>query len=200
MFGIIGFYPIIGDGIAFMYMVTPEMDRMFKEDPDFFIQHNQNVLNFRCFVEGSQVSMADGRFKKIESVQVGDYVLTYNFENQKLEKNPVLHVDAPFHHKLVKVVFRNGVEIVSTEDHPYYVEGKGWCSFNPQQTQKNYNIQTCQLEVSDYCLTLKRNKLKKVKVLQIETIEKNIKTYNLTKIKNSDNYFVNGILVNNENN
>lgn len=137
--GIIGSFPILGDGIAFMFMVAPGMDRMLKEDPAYFNQHNQNVNNFMCFVGGSQVTMADGTFKNIESVQIGDSVLTYNFENQVLEINPVLHVDAPVHHKPVKVVFNNGEEIVSTEDHPYYVKGKGWCSFNPQQTQKNYN-------------------------------------------------------------
>ena len=198
--GVIGIFPIVGDGIAFILMVAPGLDRMMEERPDIFIQHNINVNNFKCFVGGSQVTMADGTFKNIESVQIGDSVLTYNFENQELEINLVLHVDAPFHNKLVKVVFSNGEEIVSTEDHPYYVEGKGWCSFNPQQTQKNYNIQTVQLEVSDYCFSIKRNKLKKVKVLQIESLEKSVKTYNLTKIENSDNYFVNGILVNTESN
>ena len=197
-FGMIGFIPIYGDAIAFMYIVTPGMDRMLKEDPEFFIRYNQTVLDFRCFVGGSKVSMADGRFKIIESVQIGDSVLTYNFENQELEINPVLHVDAPVHHKLVKVVFSNRKEIVSTEDHPYYVKGKGWCSFNPQQTQKNYNIQAEQLEVSDYCFSIKMNKLRKVKILQIEALEKSVKTYNLTKIGNSNNYFVNGILVNTE--
>jgi len=198
LFGLIGFYPIYGDAIAFMYIVTPGMDRMLKEDPEFFIRYNQTVLDFRCFVGGSQVTMADGRFKNIESVQIGDSVLTYNFENKELEMNPVLNVDAPFHHKLVKVVFSNGEEIVSTEDHPYYVKDKGWCSFNPLQTQKNYNIQAEQLEASDYCLTIKKNKLRKVKILQIEALEKSVKTYNLTKIENSNNYFVNGILVNTE--
>ncbi len=198
--GIIGFIPIFGDGIAFMYMVTPGMDRMLKEDPAYFNRYNQIVNDFKCFVGGSQVTMADGTFKNIESVQVGYSVLTYNFENQELEINPVLHIDSPVHYQLVRIVFSNGEEIVSTEDHPYYVKGKGWCSFNPQQTHKNYNIQTGQLEVSDYCLTHKRNKLKKVKILQIKPREESVRTYNLTKIENSDNYFVNGILVNTESN
>jgi hypothetical protein len=60
--------------------------------------------------------------------------------------------------------------------------------------------QTGQLEVSDYCFTIKRNKLKKVKILQIEPLEESVRTYNLSIIENSDNYFVNGILVNNESN
>jgi hypothetical protein len=203
-FGIIGVFPIAGDAVALFYSAgTSWLDytnTMSKKDPDGFIRQCQIMNMCYCFAEGSLVAMADGSFKSIESVQIGDSVITFNFENQELEMNPVLHVDALVHHELVKVVFSNGKEIISTEDHPYFVKGKGWCSFNPQQTQKNYNIQTRQLEASDFCLTIKKNKLKKVKILQIEPLEKSLKTYNLTRIGNSNNYFVNGILVNNENN
>lgn len=158
------------------------------------------IYGFNCFAKGTLVLMGDGSNKNIESVQIGDTVLTYNFIEKKLEKNPVVKVDAPIHNQLIKVVFSNGEEIISTEDHPYYVKGKGLCSFNPQQTLKNYGIKTKQLVVSNYCLTFKSNRLKKVKVTQIVSFEESIKTYNLTKIANSNNYFVNGILVNNESN
>lgn len=151
-----------------------------------------------CFAEGSKILMGGGSFRNIELIQVGDTVLTYNFITKELETNPVLKIDAPFHYKLVKVVFSNGEEIVSTEDHPYYVKEKGWCSFNPEQTIKNYGIETKQLEASDYCFTVKGNKLRKVKVVKLVPFEESIKTYNLTEIANSNNYFVNGVLVNNE--
>ncbi len=82
----------------------------------------------------------------------------------------------------------------------YSLTCKGWCSFNPEQTFKNYGIKTGQLNISDFCLTLKRNKIKKVEVVQILPFEESIKTYNLSRIANSNNYFVNGILVNNESN
>ncbi|AXP80838.1 hypothetical protein CJ739_1752 [Mariniflexile rhizosphaerae] len=54
------------------------------------------------------------------------------------------------------------------------------------------------LKVSDYCLTNKGDGLKKIKIVRITQFEKTIKTYNLSKISNSSNYFVNSILVNNE--
>ncbi|MBN2820299.1 MAG: hypothetical protein JXP36_15085 [Bacteroidales bacterium] len=152
----------------------------------------------QCFAAGTQVLMGDGSFKKIELVQIGDTVFTYNSSEKKFEKNPVVKVAAPVHHKLVKVRFSNGEQITSTEDHPYYVKGKGWCSFNPAQTLENYGMKTKQLIAKDVCFTYEQNKLKKVKVLQIIPFEDAIKTYNLTEIVNSNNYFVNGILVNNE--
>ena len=54
------------------------------------------------------------------------------------------------------------------------------------------------LEVSDFCFTIKKNKLKRVQVIEIIQYEESIKTYNLSKISNSNNYFANGILVHNE--
>lgn len=59
-------------------------------------------------------------------------------------------------------------------------------------------MEVAQLEESNFCLKFKRDKVKRVKILQIVQFEETIKTYNLTKIANSNNYFVNGILVNNE--
>ncbi|AXP80837.1 Hom end-associated Hint [Mariniflexile rhizosphaerae] len=82
-------------------------------------------IGANCFAEGSQVLMGDGTTKNIEFIQVGDAVLTYDFIKEKMEINLVLKVDNPIHHKLVKVVFSNGEEIISTEDHPYYVKDKG---------------------------------------------------------------------------
>lgn len=151
--------------------------------------------NFFIIVNSSyKLEFAGG----IEYIKVGDTVLTYNFIKKELVMALVENIVSPVHHKLMKIVFSNGKEIVSTEDHPYFVNEKGWCSFSPEQTLKNYGIETGQLVISDNCLSVKNNKVKKVKVVQIVPFEKRIKTYNLSKIENSNNYFVNGILVNNE--
>lgn len=61
-----------------------------------------------------------------------------------------------------------------------------------------YDLETEKLEVSDYCFTIKKNKLWRVQIIEIIQYEESIKTYNLSKISNSNNYFVNGILVHNE--
>jgi hypothetical protein len=151
-----------------------------------------------CFVEGTKVLMGNRTYKNIEDVQIGDTVLTYNFTNSMLEINPVLEKINALHHSLIKIVLSNNEEIISTEDHPYYVRGKGWCSFNPELTFQNCGFRTVKMEVFDFCFTIRKRRLKKVKIVQICRIEKPIMTFNLSKIANSNNYFVNGILVNNE--
>jgi hypothetical protein len=157
------------------------------------------ILNdFKCFAAGTKVTMGDMTYKNIENIVVGDSVLTYNFKAKKLEVNIVQQIEDPIHHRLIKIAFRNGENIISTDDHPYYVEGKDWCSFNPEKTQKAYGLETERLEVSDFCFTIKKNKLKKVQVIEIIQYKESIKTYNLSKIFNSNNYFANGILVHNE--
>jgi len=154
--------------------------------------------DFKCFAAGTEVTMGNRTFKNIENIIVGDSVLTYNFKDQKLEVNIVQHIEDPIHHRLIKIAFRNGNNIISTEDHPYYVKGKGWCSFNPEQTQKAYGIVTQKLEISDFCVSISGNRLKKIKIIEIIQYEESIRTYNLTKISNSSNYFANGVLVHNE--
>jgi hypothetical protein len=68
----------------------------------------------------------------------------------------------------------------------------------PELTYQNFGFRTGKMEVSDFCFTIRKRRLKKVKIVQIDQIAKSTKTYNLSKIANSNNYFVNGILVNNE--
>jgi hypothetical protein len=38
-------------------------------------------------------------------------------------------------------------------DHPFIVKGKGWCSFDPVQTEQSYRVEQCQtMEIHDVCL------------------------------------------------
>ncbi|PJB54773.1 MAG: hypothetical protein CO098_19885, partial [Bacteroidetes bacterium CG_4_9_14_3_um_filter_41_19] len=180
-----------GAGAAALYI---GIKWLYENPNQEFMKYNQMM----CFSEGSLVVMGDRSLKKIDSIQIGDLVLTYNFAKKGLEINPVLKIDNPVHHQLIKIIFNNGVEIISTEDHPYYVDNKGWCSFSPAKTYNNYKMTVGKLETSDFCLLINGDSLKKVKVEKIVSYESKIITYNLTKIANSNNYFVNGILVNNE--
>jgi intein/homing endonuclease len=115
--------------------------------------------------------MGDRTLRNIENVKVGDTVLTYNFERKKQEVNPILEIEEAQENKLIEIVFENYIIIVSTEDHPYYIKGKGLCSFNPELTFKKFGIKTNKLEVFDLL--------------------------GVKPIANSNNCFINGILINN---
>ncbi|MCW3788353.1 hypothetical protein OM075_17930 [Marinilabiliaceae bacterium AAT] len=103
------------------------------------------------------------------------------------------------HENLVQISFSNKLVNTNTQDHPYYVKNKGWCSVDPLQSEKRYRLPTTKLEIGDKCLVYQKGKLKKVKVTSVVQQEGSVKTYNLTLLKFGNSYFANGILVNNEN-
>lgn len=150
-----------------------------------------------CFVAGSKVIMSDKSQKNIEELKIGDSVLSYNFQFEKIMKSSILNIERITHDNIIEITLEKGVKIKNTADHPYYVIGKGICSFDPESTQKNYGIETGLLEISDNCYLYNSGKLEPIKVLEIKSILGHYVTYNISDLKNN-NYFVNGVLVNNE--
>lgn len=77
-----------------------------------------------CFAAGTQVKTAEGD-KNIEDVVKGDYVLAENPETGEQEYKQVVQT---FVHKkyLLVHVYVEDEEIITTEEHPFYVEGTGF--------------------------------------------------------------------------
>jgi len=201
IFGAIGFIPIYGDAAALWYMGVKALVKTegYQNASKVWYEYGFSPSFRHCFVEGSKIALDNITVKNIEDIQVDDSVLTYNFKDKRFEINRVLEKVNAVDIRLIRVVFSNKVEIISTEDHPYFILNKGWCSFSPELTYNNYGISVGEIEIYDVCLTLKNRRLKKVKVVQIDRIAKPLRTFNISKIGNSNNYFVNGILVRNEN-
>ncbi len=80
------------------------------------------------------------------------------------------------------------------------MKDKGWCSFKPALTHDRYGIEALQLENEDICLYFEKGEIIEVKIIEFIPLDKETKTFNLTEIENSDNYFANGVLVNTESN
>jgi len=153
-----------------------------------------------CFVAGTKIKMANGSEKNIEAVINGDKVLTYNTENKEIETGEVINMVNPEHTKLIKFSFENGTKNTNTLDHPYYIKDKGWASFSPRLTKRNYDLEVKQIEVGDivFIYTSKEEKLKSIKLIKYELIHKKQTTYNLDKVSKNHNFFANGILVHNK--
>lgn len=170
------------------------------------VRKNKNYLangllvhNKCCFAEGSMVTMFNGSEKPIENISIGDEVLSYNPLSSQYYKATVDSISRRIHKELVRIEFENGYSIKSTLDHPIYVEGKGWASFDPVKTRADYNLNVKELKEGDFCLlTNGTDEITKVKVVGLSVINEITKTYNLSGLSNSNNYFVNGILVTNE--
>ena len=79
-----------------------------------------------CFTPGTPVLLADGTSRAIEDVQVGDKVTAYDPDTGKAETRNVVrtfvHHNVPTH----DVMLSTGEKVTTTEEHPFWVEGKGW--------------------------------------------------------------------------
>ena len=120
------------------------------------------------------VSTEDG-LRPIEEIQAGDYVWSENTETGKKELKKVLSVSVTETTTLVHVTTENGTVINTTENHPFYVEGKGWCA-------------AAELETGDVLRT-EDGEQETVKSVQTEKLDKAVKVYNL-EIEGSHTYYV----------
>ncbi len=78
-----------------------------------------------CFVAGTQVLMADGSAKNIEDVRAGDEVTATDPGTGETHGRRVLETYVHDNVPTVDVVTTDGT-ITSTEEHPFYVQGRGW--------------------------------------------------------------------------
>ncbi len=78
-----------------------------------------------CFLSKTKVLLADGSYKNIEDVVIGESVKTYDFENNKITVSRVSNV---FHHKPFEMddfylVINNDIKV--TPNHEFYTDN-GW--------------------------------------------------------------------------
>ena len=71
----------------------------------------------------------------------------------------------------------NGNENTNTFDHPYYVKGKGWCSYGQQLTKSRYNMDVGLLEVGDFCYYHDNGELREVEISYIREHLDDVQTY-----------------------
>ena len=71
--------------------------------------------------------MADGAYKPIEKVNVGDQVLSVSLKDgYEVVAAKVVDTHRRVAHKTINLVLRDGQEIRVTPGHPFYVRGQGW--------------------------------------------------------------------------
>jgi RHS repeat-associated protein len=127
---------------------------------------------FGCFEEDTPVLMADGSHKPIQDVQTGDLVMAFNPDTGDTEPQPVtetyIHEDVA----TIRVTTTAG-EIVTTVNHPFYVEDRGYTP-------------ACELHENDQ---LKTPDGSDVTVVSIQATGKTQTVYNLN-IAEQHNYYV----------
>jgi len=162
-----------------------------------------NVGGGSCFIEGTQITMADGTEKDIEEIKVGDKILAYNFERGSTASDVVVSLNRPVHDDMILVKFGDS-ENTNTFDHPYYVEEKGWSSYAPELTMERYGKfaeelrDVKQLEKGDVIFTVNgEGDLVESKIENIDEEMGLVQTYIFT-VENNGNFSANGALVHNK--
>ncbi len=81
------------------------------------------------FHANTPVLMANGTFKKIIDIRIGDLVASRNEFTKRYSVRPVTHLLSRLHTDRVKLTVTSGAKsevITTTPEHPFYVEGKGF--------------------------------------------------------------------------
>ena len=154
-----------------------------------------------CFVKGTLITMTDGTQKKIEDLDQDEKILSYNLETGKVEEDVILEIQTPFRDQFVTINGEHGKN-KNTFDHPYWSVSKNkWVSYAPGETEENYSLNDVwELEEGEILLYLNDDGeliQSKVESIVVEDLQ-NTQTYNLSHVKNNNNFFANGYLVHNK--
>lgn len=147
-----------------------------------------------CFPAGTKIMMADGSYKNIENIKIGDRVLSYDIKHNYFSSWSVKILGNPIH-----PVYRINDGLISlTIEHPLYIkksDGRiGWGAIDPKLADNAVRLTTTilPLEVGDYIYTSDREW---IKVTDITYNPKPIQTYNILSFSGTKTYFANDILV-----
>tara|TARA_A100001201_G_scaffold142416_1_gene140567 strand:+ start:1179 stop:3494 length:2316 start_codon:yes stop_codon:yes gene_type:complete len=164
------------------------------ESTDMYILSASGILvhNAPCFIAGTMIECED-LVKPIEDVKVGERVATYNHELNEIEFKIVEEVCICDNKPVIKVTIGD-IEVTSTHDHPYYVDGKGYASYNPVQTFEDAGLEVAKLEVGDKVMDYNQTF---VEVKSIEELEETETVYNLKHVRDNNNFYANNFLVHN---
>jgi hypothetical protein len=129
-----------------------------------------------CFLPGTKISVPSG-LMSIESIKVNDLVLSFNFSQDKLTPSKVKKVltDKVDHY----LIINNKIRV--TPYHRFWVNGRKW-------------IIAKDLKVNDCLFGFNKQK---IKIKNIEKINKQATVYNLHLFGVHKNFFAEGVLVHN---
>lgn len=147
-----------------------------------------------CFAVGTRIEMADGSFKNIEDVIIGDLVKSYDPNQQKFVEGRVTALESPVRNHLTTIKFQNGDELKLTNEHPLYTE-KGWASIDPEATMTDHGMKVKTLRVGQQVRHIAKGWLR---VGSIFTKTSRQKVYNLASVEPYSTYIAGGVVAHNK--
>lgn len=133
----------------------------YREDRSQMVYRTEvQVTRYSCLVAGTLVQTATG-LRPIESIRVGDLVVSQNIETGELSLKPVLNTTLRPPAKTIRFETEQGA-IQATLGHYWWVGGKGW-------------VRTKELEVGMNLHHAKGTS----KITKISSVDEEVETYNL---------------------
>jgi len=149
-------------------------------------------LDVHCFAKGTKVQLADNTTKNIENLKTGDLIAYMDFETNQIRSVKIEKLEKVVHHGLVTYKFESGLEITTTQDHPFKVENKGWASLRPDKSVQYKGFDHIdKVIIGD--LFIKSNGTDKL--ISIDFLEGNQETYTISKLSSGNNFIANGLIV-----
>lgn len=139
--------------------------------------------NSTCFVAGTQITMADGTTRAIETLAMGDEIMAYD---EQLHKTVPSHVTHTFVHENTDgTVLVNG-RVRATPNHPFYANGK-W-------------VRADELQDGDQLMSIDANTANGATAMAVSSLSSmsgGQTVYNL-EVDTQHTYFAGGLLVHNK--
>lgn len=171
-----------------------------------FLTHNKELT---CFIAETKITMVDGSTKNIEEIVIGDEVLSYDDNNQKVTGKVIgidhshtigSHADAcqTLGHGPSAYYLNGDTSLQFTPEHPFKVE-MGWASLVPDPEQEPYKSDgfTNVLKVGDKIFDSEKNDW--IEITSIDNIQypEDKPVYNIT-VDNYHNYTAGNKIVHNK--
>jgi hypothetical protein len=161
---------------------------------DLSTHHCVGLSCEECFLPGTKISMADGSLKKIEDVESGDVVLSYNEETGEITQSVVEQLLV--HTKENRKVPKDGYYVLATADgQEVKVTGIHLLYSMIDGSEMYESVQN--LEEGDFVMVSAGNTVKWSKIVSLTFQKEELETlYNL-ELPSPNNYFADGILAHN---
>lgn len=144
-------------------------------------KHKVIRMGRRCIAEYEEVLLADGSYKQIKDMSVGDMV--FSNRDGKLAKNRVLDVIDNGIREVYEVRLASGRTVRVTDDHEI-LTSEGWKSLKTGLKAKDLVSEIAEI---DFAFS---------EVKEIRKIEGSVRVYDLT-VENDHNFITNGIVTHN---
>jgi hypothetical protein len=158
---------------------------------------NFDGLDVLCLSKGTKISQPKGKAIRIEDILIGDTVITYNEKEDKISSVIVNKREKVNHTNLINYIFQNGDSIISTQDHPFLINDKGWCSLHPDKSSIYQGFEHIKkIEIGDSFNMIAQDGGHTLnKLIKIEYLKGIQETYTISKLSLGNNFIANGFIV-----